>query len=401
MKPLKHTSVYGKDGRPVWYAAYPDPNTGKRILRATEFRRDDPQGLRKAWNWVRVAAREGLLVLHENQNCNWAAWVEPWLRMKHQHEPHTLRTQLNWWSWLFVFLQERKIPTPRALSRDQVFAFIEWRTSQSKLNGKKVSFNSALQEARLLGRIMREAMYRGYAESNPCEKLGLKRKRAPEKSEITDEEVELIRARLERLDRPRPLADRWRSISFEVALHTGVRHHETGFPLDRVDWIANTIRLYDAKAKEFYTIPLHPGLRPLLEELRAAKMKVTCTLPASWQSGKFWSCFFKGKMKNGRRTKGFMPHLCFHSTRVTVITRFARAGVPVQQAMAYVHHANMIIHRIYQRLTSADVGRCVEALNFPRATQPTPIQLDAPPCNVATMLPNSPHLMHLDSLICT
>lgn len=365
---MKHVSVYPKAGRPVWYAAFPDPKTGKRILRATEYRRDDPQGLRKAWNWARAAARDGLLARIDSKNSTWTIWVEPWLRMKHRHEAHTLRTQLNWWSWLFLFLEERQIATPRALTREDVFAYIDWRTSQIKLSGKKTSYNSALQETRLLGRIMREAIQRGYAESNPCERLGLKRAPAPEKPEITDEEVTKIRTRLERIDRHRPLAERWRSISFEIALHTGVRHHETGFPLDRVDWKANTIRLYDAKAKGHYTIPLHPGLRPLLEQLRDAGLKVTCTLPETWESGKFWSRFFRGQKKNGRRTKGFMPHLCFHCTRVTVITRFARAGVPIQQAMAYVHHANVMIHRIYQRLTPADIGRCVQALEFPQAT---------------------------------
>lgn len=365
---MKHVSVYPKAGRPVWYAAFPHPVTGKRTLRATEFRRDDPQGHRKAWNWARTQARDGLLTRAGDKNSAWLLWVEVWLRMKYRAQAHTLRTQLNWWSWLFIFLEENQIATPRALTRDHVFAYIAWRTKQQKLNGKTVSYNSALQEARMLGRIMREAIHRGYAESNPCERLGLKRDTAPEKPEMTDEEIAKIRARLVRLDRPRPLAERWRSISFEIALHTGVRQHECSFPLSHVDWAAGTIRLYDAKAKEYYTIPMHPGLRPLLEELRSAGLKVTCTPPPTWQAGRFWTRFFKGqKKKDGRRTRAFMPHLCFHCTRVSVITRFARAGVPIQQAMAYVHHANAMIHKIYQRLTPADIGRCVQALEFPRA----------------------------------
>ena len=51
-----------------------------------------------------------------------------------------------------------------------------------------------------------------------------------------------------------------------------------------------------------------------------------------------------------------LPHLSFHCTRVTVITRLARAGVPEQQAMRFIGHATLEVHRIYQKLKPGDLS---------------------------------------------
>ena len=48
-----------------------------------------------------------------------------------------------------------------------------------------------------------------------------------------------------------------------------------------------------------------------------------------------------------------LSHLCFHSTRVTVVTRMARRGVPIQQAMAFVGHASTLIHKIHSLTCSS------------------------------------------------
>jgi integrase len=77
---------------------------------------------------------------------------------------------------------------------------------------------------------------------------------------------------------------------------------------------------------------------------------------------KEWHWFLKGRAERG--WQGVCPHATFHCTRVTVITRMARAGVPIQQAMAYVGHADQTVHRIYQRLQADDLTKCTEALRF-------------------------------------
>ena len=57
-----------------------------------------------------------------------------------------------------------------------------------------------------------------------------------------------------------------------------------------------------------------------------------------------------------------MPHLCFHSTRVTVVTRLAREHHPIYETKAYVGHASDTIHAVYQRLSPPDVRHLGAAL---------------------------------------
>jgi len=62
-----------------------------------------------------------------------------------------------------------------------------------------------------------------------------------------------------------------------------------------------------------------------------------------------------------------LPHLSFHCTRVTVVTRIARKGYCMAQAKAYVGHASDTVHAIYQRLTPPDVCHLGAVLSNPIA----------------------------------
>ena len=74
-----------------------------------------------------------------------------------------------------------------------------------------------------------------------------------------------------------------------------------------------------------------------------------------------------------------LPHLSFHCTRVTVATKFARSGVPISQAKAYIGHASDTVHAIYQRLTPADVAHLGAVLSNPTAgTQGAPATTPKP-----------------------
>ena len=57
-----------------------------------------------------------------------------------------------------------------------------------------------------------------------------------------------------------------------------------------------------------------------------------------------------------------MPHLCFHCTRVTFISKLARANVPLAVAMRMVNHASKTIHRIYQRINLDDLRRWADLI---------------------------------------
>jgi hypothetical protein len=140
---------------------------------------------------------------------------------------------------------------------------------------------------------------------------------------------------------------------------------------------------FDAKGGKTFTTKLHHGLTPLIRRLRSEGRERTYEMPT--QTGREWTRFFR---------KIGMPHLCFHCTRVTVITKLCRANVSESQAMRFVGHASETIHRVYQRLRAEDVSACASALRIPsneiRDSQParprregalssTQTQSDTPP----------------------
>ncbi|MDB6029494.1 MAG: integrase [Verrucomicrobiales bacterium] len=88
---------------------------------------------------------------------------------------------------------------------------------------------------------------------------------------------------------------------------------------------------------------------------------------SKWEKpSKMWWRFFK------QNDELNLPHLCFHCTRVTFITRGAKQGIPQSKMMTLVNHASDEIHRVYQRLVAADVREELNAIRIPsaRATPP-------------------------------
>jgi len=323
----------------------------------TPFRLDDPQGYRRAVSHARE------LVQRENPDrasCadeRWDLWVVPFLEARYGNSARTLRRYRGAWEQWRTFLELRQLRIPRALTYQQVLDFVAWRSSQVKRSsGKRVTKNTALCDVRVMAVVMREAVRRSLADTNHCEKLGITKDPSRQKPEITDGEVARIRAALK--SRPD-----WMTISFEIALHQGCRLSETGLPLSQVDLGRDTITFH-AKGrgggqKHVFTTQLHPALRPLFTRLMAEGCERSCELPR--MAAKQWHSFF--------REIG-LPHLCFHCTRVTVITRMARTGVPISQAMRFVGHASETIHRIYQRLAAPDCGAAINALRFGESGMP-------------------------------
>jgi len=250
--------------------------------------------------------------------------------------------------------------------------YLKWRTSQTKRISKKhPSHNTALSELRFLSRVMREAVRREFITASPLERIGVRADPPAEKREMTDADVATIRKALAEQEGHLPLKDRWMTVCFEIAIHQGCRLRETSLPLADIDLERQQIVLH-AKGHKVFTTRLHDGLKPLIAELKAAGMERTCELPR--MASKAWHWFLKGRPE--RNWPAVCPHVCFHSTRVTVVTRMARAGVPIQQAMAYVGYANQLIHRVYQRLAPQDLQLCTAALSFGE-TSATPRTRDA------------------------
>lgn len=336
---VKYASVYQRERSPFWYVSYLDAATGRRLHRATVHRVDDPTGRRRAFHEAQQLGKEAAASRSEGAT-DWA-WVEGWLRLA--HDGRTLQRYENAWAHLELFLEERKLRSPRALRYDHAHDYMAWRTGQKRRRGTGINHNTALTELRVFTAIMREAVKRRLADANPLLGLGLRRKNVREKPAISPAERAAIEAALAR--RPR-----WMRDCFCVAIHQGCRLSETQVPLDQVDLARDTIKFLGKGRKEF-TTKLHPAVRQLAEEKLRLGERFLCVLPQ--MPAKAWHTFF--------REIG-LGHLCFHSTRVTVVTQLARAGVPQGVAQSYVGHASETVHRIYQRLTVQDLGAAVSAI---------------------------------------
>ena len=357
---LSGTSIYQRKDSPYWWIKFWCPERLRNVAKSSAQRVADPQGYRLALEQARSLSSEGRAARSIGPSARWEAWVMEHLRLRHRNCERTLYCETKRWGWLDAFLTEREIFGPQGVTYQTGLDYLKWRTSQVKRVSKKhPSHNTALAELRFLGRLMRVAVQRGFITASPLERMGIKKDRSPEKPEMTDADVAVIKAGLMELEGHLPLKDRWMTICFEIAIHQGCRLRETSVPLADIDEHRGRITFH-AKRAHVFTTQLHPELVPLIRQLREAGVKRTCTLPT--MASKEWHWFFKGRPE--RNWKAVCPHVCFHCTRVTVITRMARDDVPIQKAMAFVGHADETVHRIYQRLQADDLTRCTDALVF-------------------------------------
>jgi integrase len=221
---------------------------------------------------------------------------------------------------------------------------MRWRT-EKKEKKRTPAWNTAITDARFLGAIMQEALRRGWIIANPCAKLGLRKADPAPKRVITKEEEEKIFRELKERGKPK-----WMAESFLVAIKQGCRMREVEVPLSRIDTDAMVITFW-VKGGRFHTAPLHPDLLPLVKLARKEKRKTLVSLPA--QTSPRWSEFFELIKIEG---------LCFHCTRVTVVTRLCEAGFSESQTMAYVGHANELVHALYRKMRPSAVSALCRAL---------------------------------------
>jgi len=344
-------TVLRRKESPRWTIRFWSAERQRLIDKTSPFRVDEPQGYRKALALARKLSEEAQPGRSSCEDENWERWVEKFLEDRYRGSNRTLARYRGAWEQWRTCLAHRRIGIPRALGYQQVLDFVEWRSAQvKKSSGKRVSRNTALCDVRVMAVIMREAVRRGFADYNHCEKLGIRKDPPKQKPEMTDAEIAIIRSSLD--SRPE-----WMRISFEIALHQGCRLSETSLPLERVDVDRRTIAFHGkgrgGGEKNVFPTALHPALVPIFVRMIGERRKLTCELPQ--MAAKQWHTFF--------REVG-LPHLCFHCTRVTVATRMARRGVPIAQAMRFVGHASEAIHRIYQRLAAPDCGVAIKAVEY-------------------------------------
>jgi hypothetical protein len=337
---------------PYWQVKYIDPKTGVRVFKTTKFRKDDPTETKQARALeAELAAREHEKNLHTDAE-RWEDWVTPFLK-RHCAMPRTFERYMLGWSWLSMYLRERRIHNPSQLTYQDALGYLKWRTEYRKRGGRTVKLNTALNDMKVMRIIMRQAVRLQYATSNPCDRLGVAKQEAKEKPELTDEDIIQIRAALKN-------RAPWMAISFEIAIHTGCRQSETQIALRDIDLKRKTITFANPKGgrARAFTVPLPSALESLLRSLKDSGAMHTLDNPPS-MLGKEWWCFFKNELKR--------PELCFHCARVTFVTRHARAGTPLSAAMRLVNHSSTLVHRIYQRLGVDDVRQWESAIAIPVA----------------------------------
>lgn len=337
---MKYVSVYPRKRSPFWYISYPDEQ-GQRRNEATVHRTSDPTGRRRAYDEAVQKAKRALATLPSAPGEAWDAWVPAWLALK--YTKRSLQRYETAWKHLERFLAHKALRSPRAIRYEHAEQYLAWRTAEVRHRGTPINFNTALTELRFLGSVMREAVRRHYCEGNPIAQLGIGRRDVKEKPEITDNDDLLIRSEL----RSRPV---WMRECYQVAICQGCRLMETAVPMEKVDLARNAITFH-GKGGKIFTTTIHPSLRPLAEAKKKIGSRHLVDLPP--MPAKAWWKFF--------REVG-LPHLCFHCTKVTVITKLCRAGVPQGVAMSFVNHSTEEVHRIYQRLKLADVSLAVQAL---------------------------------------
>jgi integrase len=328
-----------------WWASWTGPD-GRRRRKSLGVRVDSGDGRRRALRLLEPLRAEEEAAKDEQGGGLFSAWVARWMEVQYAN-PGTLQRYQAAWRSLAVYLERRQARHPGDVTYSLAREYMGFRTAPPKGAGIKArNWNTALVELRFLGAVMQEAVRRGLVVANPCARLGLSRRDVKKKSEITREEEVKIRRLLET-----PSTPEWMRDSFAVAMAQGCRLSETRVPMADVDETRGVIA-FRCKGGVTRAAPLHPDLASLAARRRADGATHLVDVPAKL-AGKAWWSWFKD---NG------LGHLCFHSTRVTVVTRLARAGVSMAEAMEYVGHASEVVHAVYRRLQPADMGAAVEAL---------------------------------------
>lgn len=327
---------------PYWYLRQRDLDTGKWREEATGLRYGNDADTRKAQRMADRLSIEERRIGSPGTSPAFAAWVPGYLatHWANKSSTGTRRRMGVAWQALRAFLQENDITHPRQVKYAHGAAYLQWRR-QNHIHGKKVGHNTALLELKFLSQLVNEAIRREFTESNPIARLGVARSPQKVKPELTDAQISTLRKKIK--SKPG-----WMGVAFEIALYTGCRFSECEIPMDDIDLIKGNLRLRDAKRGEndprkFFTVPIHPELRPTLERLQRKGATVTCRLSQD---------------KNGRINYFFRQcgvAASFHSLRVTFVTRCHRGGLSQEHTMRLVNHSSQLVHRIYSRLNVEDV----------------------------------------------
>lgn len=383
-------SLYRRPNSPFWWVKWRDPDTGKIRRESTRFRVGLGTDRRAAVKHRDQLSLRETKLSGSSRKENFENWLPTFIAVK--YKGRSLEKAATVWRTMAAFLKPKQIFHPAAFRRETAIEFVEWRKSSGG-----VRTNTALMELAYFSSCMSEAVRRGYISFNPCFRLGIKKESVRVKPEITDAEIRQIREGIAAITSNEPLLAALRDLyrrtddpsnfgafdihgffhaSFEIAIHQGCRLSETYIDLFADVDLEQQLITFHSKGDKFYTVPLNPGLIPIIQELRK-KRRTSYTIPK--QTGPFpfpriaaffWSEFFK---HHGLR------HLSFHCTRVSCISRLHRKGVPETVAMQLVNHSTTLIHRLYRRFLPSELRSAWPQLPASGDTPSGSETPDAPP----------------------
>lgn len=359
-------SLMKRPRSPYWWIQFRDTSTGKVRRQSTKFRHDDPLETRKARELRVERELQEIRLPSATAHMKWDLWVMPFLEARHAASPKTLRRKQVTWRTLSAYLEEKHIPTPAHLKREHCLDYLPWRRKLGHLltrgkNRRPLAHNTTLGEVKCLGSIVQEAIRRQWIPSNPCYRLEIAKEMPKQKPELTDGDIALIRAGIAaKLANPHNDEEREHAeflrVSFEIALGQGCRMFETYLDIWQDVNLDNMEITFLAKGRKRYTAPLSPKLVPLFKQLRERGQQFTYKQP------RLMSLVWFKFLDVLRRRHPQLQRVSFHSTRVSVITRLGRAGVPEQVAMRLVNHASSTIHRVYRRVDASELPKVWQAL---------------------------------------
>ena len=338
-------SHYTRKGSPYYWMRYMAPD-GAWKAKSTGIRVSTRGSLRRVKCMVDKQDAEEQLCKDDGVDAAFNNWVSAWLL--YQFKPTTAWRYRNAWTRIREFFETKGIVHPQEVTYQLCHEYMRWRTDPEicrKDNRKPSAWNTGLTELRTLGTIEQEAVRRGYIMANPCARLRLGRKNLTEKREITEDEIKIIEAEIQS-------CHQWMQDAWLVAIKQGCRLSEVRVKMSNIN-ISGGVITFDAKGGKEHNAPLHKDLLPLVQRAKDANRDFLVDLPyGSTPSKKFASLFKRLGIEN----------VTFHSIRVTVVTRLARAWYSESQTMEYVGHCSSMVHAIYRKLRPADLKHLGDAL---------------------------------------
>jgi len=229
---------------------------------------------------------------------------------------------------------------------------LKWRQNLPRTSGGQAGRNQACQDLKILKWIHRQGRLLGKMDSVAL--LDYRIKRGPiarVKPVFSDNEIKIVRKALSVEGVPE-----WMKVSFEIALATGCRLRETQIPLSCVD-LKNRILTFPCPkggTGKSFSIPIPAAIEPMLKAMKTEGRELTCEVPRT-RASLCWRRLLD--------ICGLKRH-CFHSLRVTRVTRLRLAGCSQSVAMRLVNHSSTLVHELYQRHCVEDLRDAVNVGQF-------------------------------------